>query len=596
MSKPKKERNFQRYQRASWVHPTAYPLDQPVDATLYRPVATWIGRLILPRAARDPEGGCSLEVHHADPAHAHLVGQTVRLAFVNHPVIQARNWAVTRNVIFNREAKQLAEDGLVLAERLNRWRLVAPLESLAGGHPADDIIVRLVEPVLVEPGLLDDQSNATPTLRIEHEPVQISGRYMGLVTFLGPTANGDAGWRVRHFNPDTRRFDGAETIVAVPPVIPNENGTLPSTCAQINESPLNELGWYIYGAPGVDGRFIVQAWAPRALLRLEPERVVIGKEASWRYVRHEAWADPVARKGAVTSVLCDPRAADAATARAAWRKGDYALLLHVFSGIGGKEREPAARAGLYFGHFSFGVAEVVHEPLADELRFDITYYQIYTQNVEGLVSSTLDWSRYMGDRQFGWGGLRPVCDILIKFDEFNDQYMVEGRLYSVMQAIETNLEQMAARYRIGDGRGATYVAAANNCAQDSSQAFYAAIVEISELIETSQNLDEWAAANPEQAARLRRVQQLGRALRRKLVGGDASRTDWRFGVENLGISENPVRNLLRGLGTWRTLLPRKTSDTFAQVFLEHDAALWVLCTFQVGGLNPNVEPISPWTF
>jgi predicted Abi (CAAX) family protease len=591
MTTSKKERNFQRYQRATWIHPAAYPLDQPVDTTLYRPVAPWVGRLVLPpRGERDPEGGCHLELHHAPPAYAQWVGQTVRLRYSPNRLTQARTWAVTRHVIFNQRAKKMAADGLVLSERINRWRLVTPLESLAAGHPEDDIIVRLVEPVVVA------ETADGPLLLIDHEPVQISGRYMGLVTFVEPSAEVEHGWRVRHFNPQSRSFDGAESIVAVPPPILNENGTLPSTSAEINRSPLNEAGWYIYGAPGIDGRFLVQAWTPRALLRLEPQRVITGEEACWRYVRHEAWENVAARKGTITSVLCDPRAHNPATASAAWQEGDSALLLHVYSGIGGKQREPHARAFLYFGHFSFGVAEVIHEPLADELRFDITYYQIYTHNIDGLVAGALDWSRYMGDRQFGWAGLRPVCDILIKFDELNDPYQVSGQSYSVMRAIKSNLEQMAARYRIGDGRGATYVAAANNCSQDSSQAFYAAIVEIGELIETSQNLDEWAAANPTQAARLRRVQQVGRALRRKLVGGDARRPDWRYGVENLGIDENPLRNLARGLGTWRTLLPRKTSDTCARVFLQQGAALWVLGAYQVGGLDPNIEPIPVFTF
>ena len=594
MSKPNTERNYHRYQRASWARPESFPLHQPVDTALYRAVAPWIGRLILPEhSARDPEGGCDLEVLHADPAHAHLVGQTVRLRFVNQRAIQARNWAVTRHVIFADTAYKLVNEGLLLAERINRWRLVSPLESLAASYPGNDIIVRLVDPVVVEDGETDPN---TPILRITESPVQISGRYVGLVTFLSPANEAGDRWQVRHFDPISHSFDGAEEIVALPPVVANENGTFPSTSTGIDASPLNAMGWYIYGAAGSDGVFVVQAWTPRALLRLAPERVITNNEAAWRYVRHEVWAEPVAHKDKVTSVLCDPQASDATAAISAWHQGDRALLLHVYAGIGGKEREPMARTGLYFGHFSFGIAQVIHEPLADELRFDITYYQIYTHNTDGVVAGTVDYSRYSGDRQFGWNGLRPICDVLIKYDELNDPYLVDGRPYSVMDAIAGNLEQMAARYRIGDGRGFTYVAAANNCAQDSSQAFYAAIVEIGELIATSQNLENWIETNPDQAARLRRVQHVGRALRRKLVGGNARRGDWHYAVENLGVDENPIRNIVRGLGTWRTLLPRKTSDTYAKVFLDHGAALWVLGTYQVGGSNPNIEPIPAWTF
>lgn len=589
-----KERNFQRYQHASWVHLDQYPLNPTIDPALYRPVAPWIGRLILPeRGARDAEGGCDFEVHHADDAHAHLVGQTVRLRFAKHPWLAARNWSVTRNVIFSDKAKKMVDDGLILAERVNRWRLVSPLESLAASHPTDDMLVRLTGAVVVEAASEERQFTV---LRITKPPIQITGRYVGLVRFVAPVNESNDYWRVCHFNPASHAFDGAEEIIAVPAPVLNENELRPSTSDQIEKSPLNETGWYVYGAPRQDGIFVVQAWTPRDLLRLAPQRVVSGTEESWRFVRHEAWADVVAAKGTVRSVLCDPTARDDAQAIANWREGDRALLLHVYSGIGGVQREPAAAAGLYFGHFAFGIAEVIGEPLADELRFDITYYQVYTQNVDGIVAGAMDYSRYTGDRQFGWGGTRPICDILVKFDELNDPYGIDGQPYSIMDAIRTNLDQMTARYRIGDGRGATFVAAANNCAQDSGQAFYSAIVEIGELIATSPNWESWVSANPDRAARLARVKKLGGALRKKLVGGNARRADWHYGVENLGIDENPLRNLMRGLGTWRTLFPRKTSDTFAQIFIEHGAKVWVLASFQVGGLDPNIEPIAPMTF
>jgi predicted Abi (CAAX) family protease len=181
-------------------------------------------------------------------------------------------------------------------------------------------------------------------------------------------------------------------------------------------------------------------------------------------------------------------------------------------------------------------------------------------------------------------------------DELNDLYQVDGHAHSILDEIEVNLEQMAARYRIGDGRGATYVTAANNCAQDSSQAFYAATVNIRELVETARDQATWQATHPEQAERLERVRAVGRTLRPKLVGSNARRDDWRYGVENLGIHENILRNLLRGLGTWRTILPRKASDTYAEVFLQHGAALWVLRTNQIGGWDPAIEPIPAWTF
>jgi predicted Abi (CAAX) family protease len=52
---------------------------------------------------------------------------------------------------------------------------------------------------------------------------------------------------------------------------------------------------------------------------------------------------------------------------------------------------------------------------------------------------------------------------------------------------------------------------------------------------------------------------------------------------------------MMGLGSWRTLLPRKASDTVVKVFLKYGASVWVLRTSQVGGADPDIEPIAPMT-
>jgi predicted Abi (CAAX) family protease len=50
-----------------------------------------------------------------------------------------------------------------------------------------------------------------------------------------------------------------------------------------------------------------------------------------------------------------------------------------------------------------------------------------------------------------------------------------------------------------------------------------------------------------------------------------------------------------GLGSWRTMFPRKASDAIAQIFLKYGASAWVLRTNQVGGYDPEIEPIAPTT-
>ena len=587
----KPPRNYDAYRRAAWTHLDYYPLDQPIDPALYQPIANWTGRLILPeRADRRRVGGALFEVHHAPPGHEELVGRTVALRWAGDRAVQARVWSVARDVAFNEPArKSVAEGYLVLPERVNGWGSVEPLESLAGARPVDDVLVRLPEPVT-----LDGADDGTPALLISREPVQITGRYYALVSFAGPAADGADGFRVVHFNRASGAFDGAEEIVLLPAVTPNSEGIAPSVADGIEISPLNADGWYVYGAKDAAGRFVVEALAPRALLRVRPERVVFGEAAAWQYVRHESWRDPVAQKGKIGSVLLSPAGDDPDAAVAAWREGERALVIHIYSGIGGKKREAAAKAFLYFGHFAYGVARVVREPLADELVFDIVYHQIYTHNVDGLIAGAHAWARYMGDRQWGWAGSRPVCDILLKLDALIDDYEVEGMHVSALDVVISHLDMMAARYRVADGNGATYVGAANNCAQDANQALYGALRRINDRIESQPDLVDLRTRLPEQAARLDDLARLATDLRRRM--GGSGRADWNYQMPTLGLSESPFTTLLRGLGSWRTLFPRKASDTVVRAFLRHGATVWVLRTSQIGGLDPDIEPIAPMTF
>ena len=61
------------------------------------------------------------------------------------------------------------------------------------------------------------------------------------------------------------------------------------------------------------------------------------------------------------------------------------------------------------------------------------------------------------------------------------------------------------------------------------------------------------------------------------------------------MEDDPVQNLIRGLITWRTLLPRLTSEEVVQAFLKQGADVQILRTNQVGGVNPDIEPVAPMT-
>lgn len=623
---PSEPSHYDRYQQADFNHPGYYPIAQSVDAQWYRPIAPWIGRLILPNSEqRKSLRGVLFEVHHAAPDYANLVGQTVTLRWSGDPKVQAFVRSVTKTVHFSDEAKYSQSQGIVHPCRLNHWRRVDPLESLAGSRPADDVIVMLRDPIVEvkEQQDGDDAFSSQCTLFISDEPVQISGRFYGLVKILHPIeteTNPPDRFRVVHFNLASRHFDGAEETVCFPPVIfAAQYGVFPSTTQDIEQSPANETGWYIYGAYDQAGVFTVQSIAPRALLRLQPDNVIFGKSATWNSIKREVWKNPTAYKRRTRSILLCPHCEDEEisrwensetsetspphppipspiqTAIAQWQEGDEALVLHVYGGIGGRKREPAASTPIFFGHFAYGTARVVREPLADELKFEIDYHQVYTHNTDGIVAGTLAWNRFVGDRQFGWMGTRPTCDILIKLDAFTQPFDFNGVKRSALDILVDQLRTMTARYRIGDGTGGTYIGFAHNCAQDSNQALYTALKQIRDAINADSGVQTWLAENPDQAYRFEQLVELGRLIKRDLLPFGSARADWKRNANTLGISpeEEIVDGLWQGLMSWRTLLPRLASETVTRQFLDQGALIWVLRTDQVGGYDPDIEPIAP---
>ncbi len=583
LSAPKAS-NYDRYVEAAWNLPDYYPLERTVDAQRYRPIGEWMGRLILPKPEeRASVRGAWFEVHHAAEDQRDLVGRTVKLRWSDEPEVQELVRAVTRDVNFSAEADYASHyGGLVMPVRLNHVRLVDPLESLAGSHPTDDAIVMLSGPV-------ERRDEDGVVLQIARHPVQISGRYYALFRFVEALA-GDH-FRVVHFNRSSHDFNGPEEIVRLPPVVSDCEGREPSSTRALERTALNTAGWYAYGAPDANGEFVVRALAPRALLRVAPESVQPGGIAAYGAVRKMAWDDIVARKGTMRSVLFGG-------SPSGWSVGSKALLVHVYGGIGGTQREATASALIYFGHFAYGLAEVVMDPLAGESRFEIVYHQVYTQNGDGLIAGPLHWSRYMGDRQFGWAGLRPVCDLLFKLDAFGEDFEIDAAPSgSALSGLVLQLEAMTARYRIGDGTGGTFVGPANNCSQDANHALFSTLRRLQQFIEAHPAFDDWESSSSADAQRYRVLVQLSRELSRKLQPFGSPRADWSANEFNLGstLEDAPLQSLLAGLTSWRVVLPRLAADTMLGTFLRHGAAVWLLTTDQIGGEHPEVEPVAPTT-
>ncbi|WP_179228486.1 CAAX protease [Leptolyngbya ohadii] len=612
--------NYERYQVGAFNHPSYYPIQPFPPSRNYRSIAPWVGRLILPKPEERQQGSVWFEVHHAPDAYRDWVGKTVRLRWKNDPALKARNRSVLRDVHFNDDARLSLKQGIIHPERLNGWRLVDPLESLAGARPLDDMQVMLTGDVTIAgtiAGTLKETTKETTeetteetaagisedsglNIYIAECPTKIAGQYYALVQFIEPLEVESAEkrsigqlYRVRHFNSSSRQFDGEEDRVLLPQVIPDGNDISASSTKDLERSPCNESGWYIYGAVNRSGQFVVQAIAPRALFQLQPGREIVGAKAAMNYLKTESWSNLEAKKGTVSATLLKTHGHRAGIAE--WTEGTRALLVHNYGGIGGKKREPAAQGPVYFGHFSYGTAEVVREPLADELQFDLVYYQVYAHNGSGLLSCRHHWTSYMGDRQWGFLGIRPVCDLLIKLDSFTGYYAINAKQLSPLDRVVEQLDLMMARYRIGDGTGATYVGPANNCAQDSNQALYAALRNMVASSHSNSELRHWMQTHPEIASQLKQLERLGYSLKRDLLPFGMARADWKEHQERLGSSmeDSPIRQLLTGLGSWRTMLPRVASDAIARSFTRQGASVWVLRTNQVGGSDPDIEPIAP---
>jgi hypothetical protein len=574
----KQPSNYARYVAGAPVRLNGKP-----SRAAYLPVADWAGRLVLPQR-EERFGGAFFEVNLAPPAHGSLVGTKVRLRWSADPDVRERVRAVTRDVHFSAEAQSASTyGGLIMPVRLNHWRLVDPLESLAGAHPIDDVVVKLAGNV----GVREDRDGAT-SLFVEREPVQITGLYYGLVKFVEPVPDRDE-YRAVHFDRATGAFSGAEDVVSMPAIVPDLDGLPNSVAAGIEHSGLNGDGWYAYGVFDASGRFVVQSLAPRALLRPDgAAKPLADARAAYHYARHDAWRELVAAKGGVIAARMRP-----------WKVGDVGLLVHTYGGIGGEKREKAASGPIYFGHFAYGVAEVVHDALSGEPRFDITYYQVYTQNSDGLIAGALHWSRYMGDRQFGWAGVRPVCEAILRSDTFGEDFTLEeGHRANALDALIRQLEAMTARYRIGDGTGGTFVGAANNCSQDSNRALFATLRALQRYVENHPSLARWVQKSPAEFERYTALTALAKDLRKKLQPFGAPRRDWSDNTYNLGttIEDAPIQNLIAALGSWRCILPRLAFNTIVGTFLRHGASVTILGTDQIGGERSDVAPVVPTAF
>lgn len=588
-----------------------YSLEQTVDPDFYRPIGTWVGRLLLPMppeiegVSEQDSDWVWLEVYGAPAQSRELVGEVVRLTWKQDQSLSDYIKLVTVDVNFTEEAKNSQKKGNVVPVRLNGRSQVGPLQSLAGARPSDDVLVSIDQGVITDDNIL----------RIEKMPMLVPAPFYGLVDIVATVSGDDSQpqtspnepprtgelFRVRHYNKASEQFDGPEEVVRIPQQPPLHNGRLASTTRQLADSPVGKEGWYIYGAKDARGVFTVRAIKPRSLFQLNPTEIFLGKKEGLTYIKRRNWQNTPQRKGTAQRVLVAPTATSEEIALADWKEGDYGLVIHLFGGIGGKKGE-SLTAGTVTGHFAYGLAQVVREPFTNELQFDIKYQQVYAHNSPGILSATQSWANYMGSLQRGWLGTRPVSDVIVNLDALDTDYNLGKFSLSPLEELLGQLQIIMARYRTGDGTGNSNVTPASSCVQDSNQALYITIEEVKRKVNQNPEIVTWLQEHPHhhQTKKFEQLVSLGTALEKTLTPQGVVRPDWKQNAETLAVVERRVQlpfiqqnTLANTLLSWRSMLPRGGYDVISRIFLGHDAQLWFIRTNQLGGSDPDIVPVAP---
>lgn len=565
----------------------------------FLPAAEWSGRLILPTPAeRRGSDGVWLEVENAPIKHAKLIGQRVWLKWRDTAENADRLARTVVDVQFDQRAKDSQAKGNVHPTRLDGWRDVGPLESLAGARPTDDVRVALAAPKLTGAG-------RQVVLEIDDEPTMIEGRRRALVTVVREVSRKDTELtlRVRHYSRKSAAFTGREEDMVFPRAKAKDAERAPMTSVDdLAKSPLNGDGWTVYGDFGADTRFRVEALEPRALFRLQPDRAVGGVAAALAYLGQDNWKDPTAQKGRASRVVVEPSAPAATSTPAGplvarWHEGDRLLLIHLFGTV---TRQPGETVGpLRPGHFSFGTATIAKDPFTDEPRLVVSYRQVYAHNGEAVLAGSHSFASYMGSLRRGWMFLRPISDVLLRFDAVAQPYDFAGLQVDAHAGLVHELEIMTARYRTGNGTGAALVTPATSCVQDSAHALFLALVRFDEEVQTNPTVKAWLAAHPDdpQSKRFAGLSELIDWLASFLSPVGIDRADWRASLDTLAAKDACpgalIGQLACGLTSYNTMFPRHAHDRLIQAMLERGASAWFLRTNQIGGVISGFDPLAP---
>lgn len=506
----------------------------------FQPVSPWVGRLSLPRAQeRTPDGRVWIE----------LEGTSGRV-----PLVWRGSDALGADcdVRFNDVTEAAKRRGDKVPVRLEGWRAVKPLESIAGARDRDGMWVSLPAP------RWDGQ-----TLTVDAAPTEVSGPLRAQATIVGAQ-----GGRLQAavFDPSRQAF---ETPVWL------------DTAARAERTDLTRLvgaSVWLYGEPTTGALPRITAVRPVDVLHTNADQVIVGAKACARAVDH-LWDCIPAARNETHRILLDPRGDGAPL-----RPNRPLLAMHLFGGYRGPGGDPALPLGIAGGHFAFGVAEA-----SSDGDLSLTYHQVYGQNPDEIVSGKVSWDAYTGSFERGWMYTRPIVDMLVEHPALQRRYDFGGGLtFCFFDVVNDELTRMEARYRVGDGDGVAVIDPRTNCSQDSANAIYAAVEQVLAI-------DDTVAVYPGEPQHddFRALVDIARAIR-GLYTPAGIPAAWEANANRTPIPvPGPLGRALQLVSSHRTVLPRTHQESLAKVLLAHGARIFIQVTSCVAPSSVVETPIVP---
>ncbi|KAI9138266.1 hypothetical protein BKA69DRAFT_1127472 [Paraphysoderma sedebokerense] len=618
-----------------------------IGSYYYPESGAWTGRLILPpKNERLRNGAVYMEVY-STPKDVQLPAETTRVIvsydlndeFANTLYDRTR---VNVNLDTNRKSieKAIAKGDRPLV-RLDQWDRVSPLESLAGSRTwktviADEPTIDNVEVILPKVLRFDQAAN---TVFITEEPVQIVGRQVALIQVEQVVHPEKQEYAVKFWDSEVQEFVQTKML---PTIIFKTWEPLDQVVADnvlkryrfkpddLGNTGLNKWGWYIYGEMGPSsGKFEVRAIEPRRLTMIEkdvvdvtPRRLtMIEKDVvdvthtdvkfGEELIRDRFWRNTGYKNGHhMIWKLIGKNGGDE------WNIGDRGLIVANLGGVGGQKSElkiPLTNKEFNTGHMSYGISEIILDPITGQKRFDLEYYQVYATNVENIISGRQKSHVFLGSVERGWIFNRAIGDIVIRHPVLDYTFQFDDNVnFNFLETLKEEIQIMMARYRTGDGTGISKVSLYTSCVQDSNLAFFNAIQRFHYTIHRNKRIQSFIKTETTSTDSIMytALSDILYDYESDIVSWASRRDDWRKDwilhqdMRNMDVQKGnkwhvgPVKTIRRLYKSLRILPPRWVADDVEVLFWKRGASLWMIQSNHIpkspnAPLNPGFQKTDP---